>query len=167
MLLRTCLPQPSSQPRGLLILHVRVDVKRLREEGKRYPWPRPRRCPRCKGRLWGHGYVLRYFEECWALWMKRWRCPDCRAVHTARPRRHCPRFRYGIGTILKTLRTKIREDRWTPLSHQLQLYWWRGLQVQCSRILNVRLPDWADVRALLNRHLIPVTHAVQCETRRL
>ena len=159
---------PSHPPNhGLLILHVRVDVKRLREDGKRYPWPRPRRCPRCGGRLWGHGYVPRYFEEAQALWMKRWRCPDCRAVHTVRPRRFWPRFRYGIGTILKTLRAKIRNDRWRPFSHQVQLYWWRGLQIQCSWRSNVRRPGWAAVRTLLDRHLIPVTHAVQCETRRL
>ena len=159
---------PSHPPNNvLLILHVRVDVKRLREDGKQYPWPRPRRCPRCGGRLWGHGYVPRYFEDAQPFWMKRWRCPECGAVHTARPRRFWPRFRYGIGTILKTLRTKIRNDRWQPFSHQVQLYWWRGLQIQSSRISNVRRPGWTQVRALLDRHLIPVTHAVQCETARL
>lgn len=159
---------PSHPPNsGILILHIRVDVKRLREEGKRYPWPRPRRCPRCGGRLWGHGYVPRYFEDVQALWMKRWRCPDCRAVHTARIGRFWPRFRYAAGTILKTLRTKIRNDRWRPFSHQVQLYWWRGLQIQCSWMSNVRRPDWAQVRALLDRDRVPVTHAVQCETLRL
>jgi len=57
---------PSHPPNnGILILHVRVDEKRLRENGKLYPWPR--RCPRCGGRLWGHGYVPRYFEDAQAL----------------------------------------------------------------------------------------------------
>jgi len=167
-----CCPHafPSHPPNhGILILYVKVDVKRLKEEGKRYPWPRPRRCPRCLGdRLWGHGYEARFFEDfVWALWMKRWRCPDCHAVHTARIDQFWPRFRYRIRTILKTLRTKIRDDCWRPFSHQVQQYWWRGLQIQSSRMSNVRRPGWGEVRALLDRHLIPVTHTIQCETRRL
>ncbi len=47
----------------------------------------PLRCPRCgSARLWGHGFAARYFEgfgKC--LWVKRFRCSDCFAVHTCRP----------------------------------------------------------------------------------
>jgi len=36
--------------------------------------------------LWGHGYVERYFGELSErIPLKRWRCPDCCAVHTVRP----------------------------------------------------------------------------------
>ena len=40
-------------------------------------------------------YTLRYFQEYVAgLWIKRWRCPDCGAVHTARPADFIPGMQY-------------------------------------------------------------------------
>ena len=47
----------------LLILYFGIDVNLLETQGKRYPWPRPPWCPRCRSpRLWGHGYVGRFFD---------------------------------------------------------------------------------------------------------
>ena len=93
----------------LLILPFEVNVKRLVEEGKDFPWPRPEQCPRCEGqRLWGHGYVQRYFEG-WSerIWIKRYRCPDCRAVHTLRPERFYKGFYYSIWTILLSILNRV------------------------------------------------------------
>jgi hypothetical protein len=40
-------------------------------------------------RLWGHGHVPRYLDALVEpVWVKRWRCPVCRAVHTLRPDTH-------------------------------------------------------------------------------
>ena len=48
---------------GSLILSLSVNLPSLMSQGKSYPWPRPPCCPRCEGRrLWGHGYVGRYFD---------------------------------------------------------------------------------------------------------
>jgi len=160
---------PGHPPKGgLLVLHFRVDVKRLREVGRGYPWPRPARCPSCRGaRLWGHGYAGRYFEgDAYPVWLKRYRCPDCRAVHILRPASYWARFRYSIRTILRSLGRKIGQDRWLPMpSRQAQQYWWRGFRIQASRVRNRDRPGWADLGSLLARNLIPVTHAIQRERR--
>ncbi|CAO0823570.1 hypothetical protein DFAR_3780005 [Desulfarculales bacterium] len=55
------------------------------ELGRRFPWPRLERCPRCGSvRLWGHGFVPAYFNEAsTVIWLQRFRCPNCRAVDPA------------------------------------------------------------------------------------
>ena len=100
----------------LLVLHVAVDVQRLVELGKKYPWPRPERCLSCKSsRVWGHGYVQRYFEGfVRPLWIRRLRCPDCRTVYTLRPDLFYRGFRYSVRTILSSLTTKITDGFWLP-----------------------------------------------------
>lgn len=167
-----CLRNPyRPSPKGyLLILHFDLDVKRLVDEGKSYPWPKPDRCPRCEGnRLWGHGYVQRYFEG-WSegIWVKRYRCPDCRAVHTMRPERFYKGFYYSIWTILLSLLNRILHGRWVRcLSRQVQQYWWRGLWKQASRFHNVKISDSLTLAQLLREDIIPVTHSFKCEILRL
>jgi hypothetical protein len=101
--------------------------------GKLYPWPRPESCPRCSNRrLWGHGYVRRYFDGVpKPLWIKRWRCPDCGGVHTCRPDSHWRRFLAPISVILVSLVSKIMGLRWPQdESRQRQQYWYRGFIIQ-------------------------------------
>ena len=155
---------------GLLIIHFRVDVKRLAEEGRSYSWPRPGRCPRCQGRrVWVHSYVPRYFEGyVEPIWTIKYRCEDCAAVHTLRPASFWPRFRYTIRTILRALRSKILHGQEIKnLSRQLQKYWSRGFRIQASKLRNRAGPGLDVLADLLRRHLVPVTHAIQSEMRRL
>jgi hypothetical protein len=163
-------PDRPSTKSKTLILHFAVDVKRLVEEGKDYCWPRPERCPRCEGRrLWGHGYVRRYFEG-WieGIWIKRYRCPDCGAVHTLRPERFYKGFYYSILTILLSLLNRIVHSRYLKcLSRQVQQYWWRGLRRQASRFHNVKVPDSLIVGQLLREGIIAVSHSFECEILRL
>ena len=119
-----------------MILYSEVSVKEIFKKGKGYVWRRPERCPECgSGRLWGHGYVTRYFEGFEeALWMKRWRCVDCGGVHTMRPEGFWRRFRHTVVRILKSLKEKISGGGWLgELSRQAQQYWWRGFGRQCGR----------------------------------
>jgi hypothetical protein len=102
-------------------------------QGKLFPWPRPGWCPRCGGaRLWGHGFVFRFFDGCAAaLPMKRWRCPDCGAVHTCRPADYWRRFLASIETITASLTAKIAGGQWrTEVSRQRQQGWYRGFRIQ-------------------------------------
>ncbi len=118
-----------------LVLHFPVDVKHLSEAGKTYGWPRPARCPGCgSSRLWGHGFVERYFEGFGLpLWVKRFRCPDCRAVHTLRPEAFMRALRYRAEIIVSALREKIAGKRWLrSVSRQTQQYWLRSLRRFCS-----------------------------------
>jgi hypothetical protein len=163
-------PDRPSTKSDSLILHFDLDVKRLVEEGKNFSWPRPEQCPRCQGlRLWGHGYVQRYFEGLpEAVWIKRYRCPECKAVHTSRPERFYKGFYYSILTILLSILNRIIHSRWLKcLSRQVQQYWYQGFRFQASRHSNRKDPDIKACRELFNQNLIPVTHSFQSEILRL
>ena len=125
---------PKSNNRvGALILYLSVDFSKIQTFGKAYRWPRPRRCPRCDGyRVWGHGYVNRYFDGVFtSLPMKRWRCPDCRAVHTMRPDTHWRGFWASESIILSSIDYKESAGCWLgEISRERQQYWFRGFQKQ-------------------------------------
>jgi len=126
-----------SIPRNtLLILYSAVDVKQLYELGRSYPWEKPARCPACRGgRLWGHGFVLRYFEPFEEpAWIKRYRCPDCGAVHTMRPDTYLQGLRYPLTIILLCLFIKSCSNRFaSSLAYQLQQAWWKALFTAASQ----------------------------------
>ena len=129
---------------ALLILYLEVDVKELRGLGREYPWEKPARCPACHGiRLWGHGFVLRYFEPFEnPFWVKRYRCPDCGSVHTFRPRPYLQAFRYPLPVILLGLFIKAVTSTWAKdLCRQIQQSWWRTLHRAASRNANIALAD--------------------------
>jgi hypothetical protein len=91
-------------------------------------------CPGCGGpRLWGHGYVLRYFFGFInGLWMKRWRCPDCGAVHSCRPEAYLPGMQYPQEIQRMSLEAKLAGKIFlTSLPRQNQQYWWKAFQRQC------------------------------------
>ena len=141
-----------------LIIYLSVDFKLLHREGNRYPWRRPGRCPRCGGaRLWGHGYVLRFFDDdSAAVWMKRWRCPDCGGVHTMRPRQYWRGFWASWEVIVAAVLRKQEGRKWLSwINRQRQQYWWKGYQMQ-SRFEGGRL----SVVQLLRRGVIVATHSV-------
>ena len=151
-----------------MVLHVAVDVKHLFELGKTYPWPRPPRCLSCGSvRLWGHGYVRRYFEGfVYPLWVKRFRCPDCSCVYTLRPDLFYPRFRYSLVTILASIVARLTEHRWLScLPRQNQQYWYAGFRLQAIRFTNV--PDVAALEQVLSCGLVPASHALECAIMRL
>jgi len=153
-----------------LVLHVAVDVQRLVELGKKYPWPKPARCLFCKSsRLWGHGYVLRYFEGfVRPLWIRRLRCPDCRTVYTMRPDLFPRRFRHSLRAILSSLMTKIADGCWLPsLPRQNQQYWFKGLKLQSVRFKNILSPDKATVNEIILSGFIPASHSLDCAMLRL
>jgi hypothetical protein len=153
-----------------VVLHVAVDVKRLLELGKKYPWPRPGRCLSCKSRrIWGHGYVRRYFEGFpHPLWVRRLRCPECGTVYTLRPDLFYRGFQYSFMTILFSLMMKITNHRWLScIPRQTQQYWYRGLRLQTFRFRNVSSPDMDTVKEIITRGFIPVSHSLDCAMLRL
>lgn len=107
--------------------------------------------------MWSHGFVSRYFDEFpESLWMRRWRCPECRAVHTARPLEYWRGFWASASTIVASLWSRIEEHRWLAShSRQRQEYWWRGLEI-CRLIHGLG----AEVDALLDSGKIIATHSL-------
>ena len=153
-----------------MVLHVAVDVQKLVELGKKYPWPRPARCLSCtSSRLWGHGYVRRYFEGfVYPLWIRRLRCPDCRTVYTLRPDLFYRGFRYSVRTILSSLMTKITDNWWLPsLPRQNQQYWYKGLKLQSARFKSILSPDMETLKEIVNTGCVPASHSFNCAMLRL
>jgi hypothetical protein len=108
--------------------------------------------------VWGHGYVLRYFDNySEGFWMKRWRCPDCGAVHTCRPDTHWRRFWTSIAAIVLALAGILgSEPNQPPTSRQNRQYWRRGYRIQ-SLVLG--LPG-STVRELMDEGIIAATHSL-------
>lgn len=160
MTVEFCQPRSSlHQYQGMsLILYLSVDCSEISRVGKGFGWPRPSRCPGCRGsRLWGHGYVRRFFDgTADALWMKRWRCPDCGAVHTMRPETHWRGFWADRTTILASLESKESGRRWLAhLGRERQQYWWRGFRIQRQFEGAVR-----TLGALVEQQVIAATHSL-------
>ena len=153
-----------------MVLQVAVDVQRLVELGKTYPWPRLTRCLSCNSyRIWGHGYVLRYFEGLsLPAWIRRLRCPDCGTVYTLRPDAFARGFRYSVATIISSLaRTTTGTSLLPRPSRQARQYWLRALKFQASRTGNVLKPDVNTLYALLSRDVIPFTRSINRAILRL
>ncbi len=89
--------------------------------------------------------------------MKRWRCPDCAAVHTCRPHTHWRRFWTSITAIVLAL-TDIfgSELKQAPARRQSRQYWRRGYRIQ-SLVLG--LPG-STVQELLDEGIVAATHSL-------
>jgi len=147
------------QENGILVIHFSINVKDLLKYGKGYPWPKVRSCPQCKGkRLWGHGYVTRYFDGFRdLLWIKRFRCPDCNAVHTCRPLGFLKGIRSAVDIVCSCLLRKITGNQWfKDVVRQNQQYWYRCLRVWSSRGGNVKDPLLLHLQSFLSSRIFPV-----------
>jgi len=166
MTLVTATVIPKSNARATpLILYLSVNLSELQTLGKEYKWKRPKRCLCCYGaRIWGHGYVRRFFDEAPdGLWMKRWRCPECGAVYTARPHTYWRGFWASQATILSSLFAKESDHRWLSMvCRERQQYWWRGLRIQ-RRFDGQEI----DLLSLIKTHIIAATHSLTHREMRL
>ncbi|CAO0824747.1 hypothetical protein DFAR_870002 [Desulfarculales bacterium] len=84
--------------------------------GAAFPLAPAGEVPRCGSvRLLGHGFVPAYFDEApTAIWLRCFRCPDCRAVIRLRPRGYWGRFKALVETIRPSLFNKPARGRWDP-----------------------------------------------------
>jgi hypothetical protein len=149
---------------SLLLLQVDVCVKEIFGQGKLFPWPRPPDCPRCHGRIWGHGFVEAYFDGyVRPLLLRRYRCPDCHLILRLRPRGYWPRFQASIAAILTSLTHRLTFHRWPSIfSRQRQGHWLRSLMDQVRWHFGV---GWeGDLRSafqvLWGRGIVPVSRVI-------
>lgn len=113
-----------------MVIYFSVSLKDLFTQGRDYPWPMPRRCPRCGScRLWGHGYVSAYFDDYdQAFQLKRYRCPECGCVIRLRPHGYFPRFQAPAATIRQSIVAKATKGKWLAgISRSRQGHWLRAL----------------------------------------
>lgn len=153
-----------------LVLHCRLRIKSVQALGKAYPWERLQQCPACGGRLIGHGYVPRYFEGYrQPLWMKRYRCSECRAVHTIRPVGYWRKFIAPVEAVVRSLRNKIEDGCWVDAwSRQRQQYWWRGFRRRLLAAGFSGEPTLEKLWEFLRARFIVATHSLEyVEIRRV
>jgi hypothetical protein len=147
---------------GIMIWHVPGLLKDIFLLGRRFPWPRPECCWRCRSpRLWGHGFVRRYidgFPD--ALLLKCFRCPDCGCVVTLRPESHFPRIRSSKQTIRSHLLHRLTRGCWPPskLCRPRMRHWLSNLKRRVEAYLTHAWSGglWAGFDELLRRGQIPV-----------
>lgn len=132
---------PSHPTNKILILFVEVCVKTLVEVGRQYRWERPERCPKCRGvRVWGHGYVAAYFDEAGSqsVYLKRYRCPECRVVIRLRPSGYWRRIQATVATVRQCVLDRLEKGRWPPGSNPArQRHWLRALKRQVRTHLGI------------------------------
>lgn len=95
-----------------MIFQSKITVSELSKNGKNHKWDKYY-CCKCNRFIWGHGFVGRYFSSfAEAIYLKRYRCPGCRVVVTARPEGHWPFIRSSIFAIYQALFSRIGAGAW-------------------------------------------------------
>jgi hypothetical protein len=147
-----------------MVIEVDCDVKNVQESGKSYEWPRPDRCPHCFGvRIWGHGFVLAFFECLLAgLYLRRYRCPCCGCVMRMKPSGYFRGFSVTVVKIRSSVASRVSGGAWLKgLSRSRQRHWLRALMRQVMAHLDVswlnRLLEGFD--DLVGRGIVPVSRS--------
>jgi hypothetical protein len=145
-----------------MIWFVAVDLKRIYEQGRNFSWPRPPHCLRCRNwRVWGHGYVERYFDGFdQALAIKCYHCPACGCVITLRPKSHFKRIHAGKKAIRFHLSHRLKTGRWPPssLPRSRLRHWLSNLKQRVHAFLTATWEQglWVGFETLLSQGQIPV-----------
>lgn len=148
-----------------MIIPYDVDMMKLFRMKLDYPWSRPLRCPHCNStRLWGHGFVSRYFDGFNdPLVLKRYRCRDCHTVLQFRPKGYFRRFQASIETIEKCIQSFLQHKKYLPgISRQRQRHWIRGLQMKAAAYAK-RSGNWLldTFRNLITKGIVPISRGFQ------
>jgi hypothetical protein len=148
-----------------MIVSLAVNLKILFSLGRKYKWEKPCQCPKCHSTsLWGHGFVSAFFDGfAKALYLKRYRCPDCGTVLRCRPSGHFPRFQADEKTIRASISMKAGMNQWLRgITPSRQNHWFRGLLRHIAAYLGNTWESGlvAGYEALLNRGIIPVTRSI-------
>lgn len=148
-----------------MVVFIAININILIVLGRNYPWKKPFVCPNCGStRLWGHGFVTAFFDGfVEALFIKRYRCPDCRTVIRCRPAGYFARFQADKETIRASVSMKARMNKWLRgISRSRQNHWYRGLLRHIAAYLGGTW-DLGPVQGyvvLLIRGIIPVTRSI-------
>jgi len=125
----------------VIVVTLRLDD--LVREGKDFKWERPAACPKCGGKLWSHGFTSRFFQGFSDLfWLKRFRCPGCKAILTPRPEGYWPRIQSDIESIYRTLQERLNFYVWPPgVPRQRAGHWLRGFHRKLALFPHWRAKD--------------------------
>ena len=109
-----------------MLLKTNASLHEISSQGKLYQWQKPKQCPRCHNpRLWGHGFVLRVFQELLeAVFLKRWRCPRCCCILSVKPSGFDQGYvRTKRETIASEIHHRLIHKKWHQAPRQRAGYW--------------------------------------------
>lgn len=111
-----------------MIVALSATIQEISDQGEHFNWP-VLDCEKCSYRMWGHGFVVRYFEGISSgLRIKRLICHGCGMVVVFRPKGFFARFRSLVSEIYSTLCFRLRSGHWPKgFSRQRGWYWLRCL----------------------------------------
>jgi len=129
-----------------MIWQVAVELDEVFAQGRGFAWPRPPGCLRCGCyRVWGHGFVGRYFDGfVLPLLLRCYRCPGCGCVMTPRPAGYVRRIRAALASIRDELRARLETGRWRSQPASRMRHWLGHLRRQALAWLG-----WTHEQALL------------------
>lgn len=109
--------------------HANVDLNSLAILGKDFNWNRPK-CPNGCPKMWGHGFVLKSFTNFSdGLFIKRYRCPTCKAVITLTPSGHFKRYQSSIKAIYQAIKVRLKSHKWPEwTTRQRARHWMRKFE---------------------------------------
>ena len=114
-----------------MIIFVEVSLKEIFKLKEKFPWPRPKKCPKCNAfRVWKHGFVSANFDGFTSsLVIRRFRCPNCGGVIRMRPAGYFSRFQASIPTIRSSIKNKLCRFKWLGnISRTRQRHWYNALK---------------------------------------
>lgn len=158
--------EPHASEEQVLILFMDLCVKTLAGLGRNYRWQRPECCPRCAGvRVWGHGFVVAYFDQAGAqcVFLKRYRCPECRVVIRVRPWGYWKRIQASVEAVRQSVRHRLGTGRWPPGSNPArQRHWLRALKRKVRAHLGMSYAERVaeGFEELLRRGICAVSRSV-------
>jgi hypothetical protein len=117
-----------------MILICKSKISEIKSSGKKFNWIKPL-CSRCKSKVWGHGYVPRFFNSITGfIFIKRWRCPHCKLVITCRPEAFWRRYQESIDQIFSALKFRIKYLTWPPWTTRQRGGHWMNKLIKKSQV---------------------------------
>jgi hypothetical protein len=101
-------------------------------QGKKFNWNRPTCDCGCK-KVWGHGFVARFFTGFLdALFLKRYRCPECRRVFILLPAGYGRRIQTVISEVWNAIESRLQTHEWPHgLPRQRGGHWLKRFLIHC------------------------------------
>ncbi len=129
--------------------------------GKDFPWLEIKICPCCSGKIWKHGFVSAWFHGFdQAIFIRRFRCIDCKKVFRVRPSSHWSRFQYSKKTIKTCLSYRVFKKLWLPaIKKRNQKIWMFRLKQKIKIFLGMNYGKdvMTAFKDLLQKGMIPVS----------
>ena len=111
---------------------------KLKKMGKNFDWIRPCYCRKCKSKIWGHGFIYRFFNAIKnAIPIKRWICSVCGIVYVCIPLGYWSRYQESISNIYEYLLYRVKHQKWPPEVRRQRAGHWLSKLLVNAKLYNL------------------------------